>query len=92
MTFKTPLGMSPYRFIYGKPCHLLVDIDHRVWGAIKMLDFDLIEAGEERSLQLSELEEIRVKAHESTQSYKERAKLFHGKHILRKEFLSLIHI
>ena len=33
--FKTPLGMSPYRVVYGKPCNLLMEIEHRVWWAIK---------------------------------------------------------
>ena len=46
----------------------------------------MIEAGEEHRLQLSELDEIRVEAYKSARSYKERVKLFHGKHILRKEF------
>jgi len=39
----------------------------------------LTEAGEERQLQLSELDEIRVEAYESARSYKERAKLFHDR-------------
>jgi len=47
--FKTPLGMSPYRVVYGKPCHLPVDIDHKAWWTIKKLNYDLTEAGEERS-------------------------------------------
>ena len=51
-----------------------------------MLNYDLIEAGEERRLQPSEFEEIRAEAYESARSYKERAKLFHDKHILWKEF------
>ena len=85
--FKTPLGISPYRVVYRKPCYLPVEIEHKAWWVIKILDYDLIEPGEERRLQLSELNEIRVKAYESAQSYKERAKLFHDKHILRKELV-----
>jgi len=51
-----------------------------------MLNFDLTRAGKGYRLQLSELDEIRVEAYDSTQSYKERAKLFYDKHILRKAF------
>ncbi|CAA6674873.1 unnamed protein product [Spirodela intermedia] len=28
-TFKTPLGMSPFRLIYGKLCHLPIEIEYR---------------------------------------------------------------
>ena len=51
--FKTPLRMLPYRVVYGKPCHLPVEIEHRAWRAIKMLNYDLNKAGEVRKLQLS---------------------------------------
>ena len=47
--FKTPLGMSPYRVVYGKPCHHPVEIEHRAWWAIKMLNFELSEASEVRN-------------------------------------------
>jgi len=90
--FKTPLGMSPYIVVYGKPYHLLVEIEHKAWWAIRKLKYDLTEAGEERRLQLSELDEIRVEAYKSARSCKERAKLFHNRHIFRKEFPSRIKV
>ena len=52
-TFKMILGMSPYRLVYGKACHLLVEIDYKAWWPIKKLSMDLSRAGLRRFLDLN---------------------------------------
>jgi len=38
--YKSHKGMSPYKMIYGKACHLPVELEYRALGAIKQCNFD----------------------------------------------------
>ena len=63
-----------------------MELEHNAYWALKKLNFDLDKAGEERKLQLSELEELRDNAYENAKIYKERTKKLHDSKIFRKEF------
>ncbi|GJY76517.1 reverse transcriptase domain-containing protein [Tanacetum coccineum] len=79
--FKTPLGTTPFRIIYGKACHILVELEQKAYWAIKNCNLDLTKAGENHFLQINELDEMRLDVYETSISYKERTKRWHDKRI-----------
>ncbi|XP_035840148.1 uncharacterized protein LOC118487421 [Helianthus annuus] len=83
----TPIGTTPFRLIYGKTCHLPVELEHRAYWALRAVNLGLPAAGKKRFLEIHELEELRDEAYEKSWAYKERTKELHDKHLKQvKEF------
>ena len=85
-TYKTILGMSPYRLIYSKAYHLPVEVEYKAWWAIKKLNMNLNKAGMKRFLDLNEMEELRNDAYNNSNIAKQRLKRWHDQLISGKQF------
>nr|GEY54772.1 reverse transcriptase domain-containing protein [Tanacetum cinerariifolium] len=84
--FKTPISCTPYKLIYGKSCHLPIELEHKAYWALKHVNFDLKTVGDHRKLLLNELNELRDQAYENSVIYKKRTKKLHDSKIKNRIF------
>ena len=78
--------MSPYRLVYGKVCHPLVEIEYKAWWAVKKLNLDMGRAGLKRLLDITELEELRNDVYFNSKIEKDRLNKWHDQLIACKNF------
>nr|GEX08117.1 reverse transcriptase domain-containing protein [Tanacetum cinerariifolium] len=44
--YKTPIGCTPYKLVYGKACHISIELEHKAYWALKQANFNLTVAGD----------------------------------------------
>ena len=85
------MGMSPYKMVYGKACHLPLKLEHKAYWAIKELNYDFKLSSEKRLFHISSLHEWRAQSYENPKLFKEKAKSSHDEIIQKQKFKVRVH-
>jgi hypothetical protein len=80
------MGMSPYKMVYRKACHLPLELEHKAFWEVKDLNRDFKLTDKKKLLDLSSLDEWRNEAYKNARLFKEKVKQWHNKRILKREF------
>ncbi|XP_038997414.1 uncharacterized protein LOC120122344 [Hibiscus syriacus] len=78
--------MSPFKLVNGKAFYISIELEHKAHWAIKRLNFDAQSAGEQRLLELNEIEEFRAQAYVNARIFKEKTKKWHNQKMMPCHF------
>nr|GFA49785.1 reverse transcriptase domain-containing protein [Tanacetum cinerariifolium] len=84
--FKTPIRCTPYKLVYGKACHLPIELEHKAYWALKHCNYNLLTAGDHRKVQVNQINELCDQAYENSLIYKEKTKRIHDSMIKDRVF------
>nr|GEU77884.1 hypothetical protein [Tanacetum cinerariifolium] len=84
--YKTSIGCTPYKLVYGKACHLPIELEHKAYWVLKHANFDLKTTGDHGLVQINELNELRDQVYENSLIYKEKTKMLHDSKIKKRVF------
>nr|GFA94813.1 reverse transcriptase domain-containing protein [Tanacetum cinerariifolium] len=84
--YKTLIGFTPYKLVYGKSCHLPIELEHKAYWAFEHANFDLKTAGDHMKVQINEQNKLRDQAYKNSLIFKEKTKRLHDSKIKNRVF------
>ncbi|GKB98039.1 reverse transcriptase domain-containing protein, partial [Tanacetum coccineum] len=84
-TYKSPIGSTPFRIVYGKACHLPIEIEHKAYWALRHVNLDLDAAEKHRTKCWHDAKMIDTKFHEGEEVIVFNSR-WYGSYIVSKVF------
>nr|GEW77407.1 reverse transcriptase domain-containing protein [Tanacetum cinerariifolium] len=77
--YKTPIGCTPYKLVYGKSCHLPIELEHKAYWALKHANFDLKTTDKTKKFHDSTIKNRIFNVGDQVLLFNSRLKIFSGK-------------